>query len=113
MKKSLVFSLFLCAAFLLVAILYSPVVKAEYQRPFCPIDCSVYVSDSGSVLLAPLPDNGQTMPGKVFLREKVYVLAQIDTETSRAIVKKNCSKECTIYKVDGSQAVASYRATVQ
>ena len=111
MKKALPLVLVASFALLLVMGFHFSVANARHI-PFCPIECSVYVADDGSVLLAPLASDGNYIE-KANLDGTTYVRQEMESTVSETLVKKLCVDSCMIYKIDGEDAVAAYKASIQ
>ena len=110
MKKILAIALAGAGVLLLVIGFTSGVAKATTNyRSFCPIDCSVYISGDGSLLLTPIVD---TAPQTAELNGKKYSLKALKQVEMNTIVKNECAKVCTIYKIDGGKAVAAYQSSI-
>lgn len=108
MKKTLTFTLVGVFALLLVVGFTSPVAKAKY-RSFCPDDCAIYVTGSGTIFLTPISDN---TPEYADLNGKRYYFKDLSTDDMHAVVKNECAKTCTIYKIDAGKAVVDYTSTI-
>ncbi|HRH31214.1 MAG TPA: hypothetical protein PK950_00925 [Candidatus Paceibacterota bacterium] len=113
MKKALSFTLVAGGALLLViGFRFSASSAKASDDTFCPVDCSVYVSDDGSVFLTPRADDNNNVE-KASLNGVTYVRQDIKADVSARFVKKLCADSCTIYKIDGEEAVASYKSSIQ
>lgn len=106
MKKILSIVLAGAGVLLLVIGFTSSVAQAGKRYPtFCPIVCSIYIADDGSLALTPVTD---TASKSVEVDGKEYFLTSFGKEESVKIIKNECEKNCTIYKVDGEKAFPSY-----
>ncbi|MBP9851658.1 MAG: hypothetical protein KBC67_00140 [Candidatus Pacebacteria bacterium] len=112
MKKAFHFALVAVGALLLVIGFRFSVAKAGTIKSFCPVDCSVYVADDGSVFLTPRAEDGRNAE-KANLNGVMYVRQDMEADDSARFVKKLCADSCMIYKIDGEEAVAAYKSSIQ